>query len=187
MTTQQTTASHLIGFLAFEKTAKKDGFIGALLVTDNRGYPLEFRATTPVRPSLVQRTLYGNQLEHYVSVELCGRHLVQQSQRKPKVILVPERSLLDIAEGVQVNVVAIWRAGQKLKVEEDKAVAAGTIKSSGSSYHPVVYTGRFVRADQEKEILSFVEECHQRFDLIEAFERMRNALELLAKEDQRFL
>ena len=60
----------LLGFMTVEATPKNDGFISAMMVTDSRGYPLEFRATTPVRPSLVQKTLYGKQLEHYVGVEL---------------------------------------------------------------------------------------------------------------------
>src|SRR3990170_575214 len=98
----------LLGFMVLERTAKEDGYVAALMVTDNRGYPLEFRATTPVRPSLVQRTLYGKSLEHYVGVELCGKTLVQQSSRKPKTILVPERQLLDIAAEVEPDIVAIW-------------------------------------------------------------------------------
>jgi hypothetical protein len=145
MAEQHPAAGLLMGFLVVEKTAREDGFIAALMVTDNRGYHLEFRATTPVRPSLVQRTLYGKQLEHYVGVELCGKTLLQQSSRKPKAILVPERQLLDIADEVEVDMVAIWRAGEVLKVEEDEAVAAarGTIKPPGSPSQPLVYEGRF--------------------------------------------
>ncbi len=40
----------LIGFLTVEPTADNTGLIGAVLITDERGYPLEFRCTTPVRP-----------------------------------------------------------------------------------------------------------------------------------------
>lgn len=187
MTTQPATSSQLLGFLVFERTPDKDGFISALMVTDARGYPLEFRATTPVRPSVVQRTLYGRQLEHYVGVELCGKALLQQSQRKAKVVIVPQSWLLDIAAEAQTNMLAIWRAGEAFKPEDEgKAATAGTIKSPGSSYPPLVYKGRFVNPAQEKEAIALLEECNQRFDLVEAFERMRAALELLAKQDPHY-
>jgi len=186
MAEQRATASPLLGFLVVERTAKDDGFIAALMVTDNRGYPLEFRATTPVRPSLVQKTLYGRQLEHYVGVELCGKTLVQQSSRKPKTVLVPERRLLDIAGEVEADIVAIWRAGEVLQVEDEETTTAtrGSIKPSG--LQPLVYEGRFADTDREQEGIAHVEDCATRFDLVEAFERMRAALQLLAKEDPRY-
>ena len=186
MAEQRPTTGALMGFLVVEKTVKEDGFIAALMVTDNRGYPLEFRATTPVRPSLVQRTLYGRQLEHYVGVELCGKTLVQQSSRKPKTILVPERWLLDIADEIEPDIAAIWRAGEALKVEDQDAVSIprGTIKPSG--FQPLVYEGRFADSDRESETIAYLEECATRFDLVEAFERMRAALQILAKEDPRY-
>lgn len=186
MAQERPTSGSLLGFLVVERTAKDDGFIAAVMVTDNRGYPLEFRATTPVRPSLVQRTLYGKQLEQYVGVELCGKTLVQQSSRKPKTILVPERRLLDIAHEVEPDIVAIWRAGEVLQVEDEDAAAAtrGTIKPSG--FQALVYEGRFADAEGEREAIAQLEDCATRFDLVEAFERMRAALELLAKEDPRY-
>ena len=187
MTTKQTAAIPQLGFLVFEKTVKKDGYISALMVTDNRGYPLEFRATTPVRPSVVQKALYGNQLDHYVGVELCAKPLVQQSQRKPKVILVPDVWLLDVADEAIVNIIAVWRAGESMKLQQDESKEVyRTIKSSVSTYKPLIYKGRFMSADQEKDSIAFVEECHQHFDLAEAFERIRASLALLGKEDPRY-
>lgn len=187
MTTERTAGASLLGFLIVSKTAREDGFVSAYMATDNRGYPLEFRATTSVRPSLVQKTLYGAKLEHFVGVELCGKLLVQQSSRKPETILVPERWLLDIANEVRVNIVAVWRAGEALKVEDEETVAArGTIKPVGSAYQPVVYEGHFIDTGGEKDIIAFLQDCATRFDLIEVFERMRAALQLLAKEDPRY-
>ncbi|MFQ5902127.1 MAG: hypothetical protein ACE5JO_00395 [Candidatus Binatia bacterium] len=184
---EQSTPSPLIGFLVVEKTTTGDGYVAALMVTDDRGYPLEFRATTPIRPTLVQRTLYGGQLEHYVGVELCGKTLVRQSSRKPKILLVPKRRLLDIANHVGVSMVAVRRAGEALQIEETEiAITRGTIEAVGSALQSVVYEGRFKYKDSEKDIVAFLQDCAGRFDLVEAFERMRAALQLLAKEDSRY-
>jgi len=187
MEEQKTSGIPLTGFLVVEKTVAEDGYVAALMVTDNRGYPLEFKASTPIRPSLVQKTLYGGQLEHFIGVELCGKTLIQQAARKTKLILVPERNLLDIADQVNVNMIALWRAGESIKLEDElKSVSRGTIKPTSSTFQPVVYEGRFIDDTNEKEVITFLQECANRFDLVEAFERIRSALKLLAKEDSRY-
>lgn len=188
MTEQRPTPALLLGFLVLEQTATDEGFIAALMVTDNRGYPLEFRATTPVKPSLVQKTLYGGQLEHFVGVELCGKALIRESARKPGLVLVPDRSLLDVADEADVGMVALWRAGEALRVEDEVAASGkrGTIKPADSSFQPLVYEGRFSSAEAEREAVGYLEQCASRFDLADAFERIRTALELLAKEDPRY-
>jgi len=175
----------MIGFLIMEKTTREDGLITALMITDNKGYPLEFKATTPVRPSLVQKTLYGDKLEHYVGVELCGKQLVRQTGRKPKLIVIPETKLLDISDATDNDIVAIWRSGESIRVEENPDdLKKGTIKST--AFQTIVYEGRFKDDSSKKEAVTFLQVCSNNFDLIEAFERMRAALQLLAKEDSRY-
>jgi hypothetical protein len=148
---------------------------------------LEFKATTPVRPSLVQKTLYGKQLENFIGVELCGKTLVQQSSRKAKAILVPERYLLDIADYVPISFITIRRAGESLQVDDGKATSArGTIKEPDSPFESIVYEGRFTDAEKQREIMTFLHLCASKFDLVEAFERMRMAIKLLGKEDPRY-
>ena len=175
----------MLGFLVMEKTGKDDGYITALMITDNKGYPLEFKATTPVRPSLVQKTLYGDKLEHYIGVELCGKQLVKQSGRKPKLIVVPDSNLLDISNTTDNDIVAIWRSGESMRVEDQNDDSQkGTIK--GGPFQPVVYEGKFKDDAAKKEGITFLQVCSGNFDLIEAFGRMRAALLLLAKEDTRY-
>lgn len=190
MTESTQSTGPLVGFLVVENTAKGDGFIGALLVTDGRGYPLEFRATTPIRPSLVQKTLWGAKLEHYVGVELCGKTLLKGSQRKPKVVLVPRRDLLDAGGELGVDIVATWRAGEALHVEADRETTndarRGSLNPPGSPYKPLVYEGRFGGPEREREVVPHLLDYSTRFDLVEAFDRMRSALTLLAKEDPRY-
>ncbi len=186
MPDQSSVSTSLLGFLVVEPTTKGDGFISAVMVTDGRGYPLEFKATTPVRPSLVQKTLYGATLEKYVGIELCGKSLVRQLSRKPIAILVPDRNLLDMAPDVAPAVIAVWRPGEQLSVVGDDTGAHGTIKPPEGISQPLVYDGRFRDPSQQTDALRFVEDCSMRFDVVEAFDRMREALKLLPKEDKRY-
>ena len=186
MATQQPTPVPMLGFMVFEKTGDGDGFVSAMMVTDSRGYPLEFRATTPVKPTLVQRTLYGSQIQHYVAIELCGAELIRKSQRKPRLTLVPEPWLLDIAGKTGTNMMALWRAGESLRVEaQASSDDRGTLQTDpGAS--ALIYEKRFQTESDEGEMLRLVATCAKGFHLLEAFGRMRAAIELLAKEDKRY-
>jgi hypothetical protein len=158
------------------------------MVTDGRGYPLEFRATTPVKPSLVQRTLWGSKLEQYVGVELCGNSLLNSSQRKPRNILVPNVGLLGIGDEASPNVIAVWRSGEAMQVEspESGGASRGNINPHEGPYQPLVYQGMFRDSESEQQTLALLDECAVSFDLAEAFDRMRAALRLLPKEDARY-
>jgi hypothetical protein len=68
----------LLGFLTLQETLNKDGYIGAILITDTGGVPQEFRCTHPVKPTVIQKPLYGDTLEPYIGVNLCGVPLVDK-------------------------------------------------------------------------------------------------------------
>jgi hypothetical protein len=178
---ESTREADLLGFISIERTNDSEGYIGALMVTDYRGYPQEFRATTAVRPTLVQKALYGSQLDHYVGIQLCARNLIQQVQRKPVVYLVASVELLDLAAEVGPDVLAIWVPGESIARS-----TAGTDLKSKAGNRPLVYEARIAERADESRIIGFVESCATSFDLIEAFERMKNALHLLGQEDKKF-
>lgn len=179
MTSDGAKQDHL-GFLTIEATQDSAGFIGGIMITARRGYPLEFRACTPIRPSAVQRVLYGTQLDHYVSVQLAGKTLVSQLARKPIAILVPNPLLLDLSNECMCDVIAIWPPGESLS----RTVEGSSILTAGA--RDIAYQARFVDANRDSEILSFVQACASNFSLLDTFDRIRAALQLLAKEDTKF-
>src|SRR5205823_809396 len=134
------------------------------------------------KPSLVQKALYGGQLEQYVSVQLCAKTLIQQIQKRPLVFLVPDANLLDLSTEMGLDVLAIWLPGQALTRQID---SNATLRGPAGS-RDVAYEKRFAAPEKESEILRLVETSASHFDLLEAFGRMQAALSLLVKEDKRF-
>src|SRR3990170_6152507 len=86
----------LLGFLALQETSSHDGYLGAILITDLQGVPQEFRCTHPVKPTTIQKPLYGDTLEPYIGVKLCGIPLVESIQNQPALIIVEKEFLLDV-------------------------------------------------------------------------------------------
>ena len=71
-----------LGYLQFDNGAS---YRGAILVTDDCGKPLEFRCTAPVKPTAVQRTLYGSTLTPHLLVALIAKPLMDALNEEPAV------------------------------------------------------------------------------------------------------
>jgi hypothetical protein len=172
----------LIGFLAVFQTRDSSGQVGAAMVTNERGYPLEFRVSTAVRPSAVQRALYGDSLDGYVEAELVGKVLVAELKRKPSVVLVNRLGLLEAATDRPLVLVA--RADSYVRTEGDglryRRLEKGTDASRALA---LLSLGSEESLTAVSEVIGRVA---QRFDPVEAFDRMSTAIGVLAESDQRY-
>ncbi|MDR3321868.1 MAG: hypothetical protein LBS93_05405 [Synergistaceae bacterium] len=82
----------LLGYLTVE--AKDNYFRGAALVTDGRGIPVDFRYTEPVRPTRLERILYGGALDIYLREEVILENLLSAIEAKPALWLVDDFELV---------------------------------------------------------------------------------------------
>jgi hypothetical protein len=189
MTSQPEPQPGLLGFLTVEQTGDERGYVGALMITDANGYPLEFRATTSVKPSAVQRVLYGGSLESFVSIELCAKKLLKECRRSPVVVLTPDKMFLRIpTDDSPCPVVFIRRAGEVVKAAspgDETPAVHGNVEPKSSPFEAIVYEA-YVDPEAQTRMARLLETCLEQFDLIEAFERMRAALSILAQEDPRY-
>jgi hypothetical protein len=85
----------------------RDTFRAAAVVTDRTTAPVEFRYTSPVRPTKLQRTLWGGRLGSHLAVEVLARPLLDALDPPPGLIVVRQRVLLDLRPVVGVPVVQL--------------------------------------------------------------------------------
>ena len=74
--------------------AKENYFRGAALVTDTRGIPTDFRYTEPVRPTRLERILYGGALDIYLREEVILENLIKAIETKPVLWIVDNEILI---------------------------------------------------------------------------------------------
>lgn len=101
-----TTEDRILAFLdlgAFEEGA---ALRGGCLVTDGHTRPLEFRVSGPVRPSSLQKVLYGDTLQEYICTELIGLPMLQGLENKPGLVLVREAEFLKLRPKTDIPV--LW-------------------------------------------------------------------------------
>jgi hypothetical protein len=99
-------AERILAFL--DLTTFEDGgaIRGGCLVTDALTRPLEFRVSGAVRPTNLQKVLYGDTLQEYISNDLLGLPLLQSLEVKPELVLVREAEFLKLRSKVQMPV--LW-------------------------------------------------------------------------------
>jgi hypothetical protein len=147
-----------IGFFSLVPTDDTEsGFVGAMLVIDVQGTPLEFKCTEAIHPTIIQRTLYGIRMKPHIAVVLCGAPLFKAMSITPEIIFVNDAAYLDIRLSVPVPVLCIVRGGTTVSAHE---------------HFP-----------NDKNIIN---DMQFSFDLSEPFNRIKTAVEVLGKQDKRF-
>lgn len=178
-----------LGFLMMEETSDH-GYMGALLVTTMQGVPQEFRCTRPVKPTALQRPLYGEVLESYVGVSLCGQPLLKSLQNKPAMVFVNKEYLLGIREYSTCPVAFVQHAGTALDVapvsSPGGAAAKERFESTTGKYQPVVVKWHENFFDDRNITATVLSECYKFLDPVEPFERISKATDILRKQDKSF-
>lgn len=179
-----------LAFLALQKTLAGDGYLGAILVTDLLGVPQEFRCTYPVKPSLIQRPLYGDTLEPHIGVKLCGIPLLKALQNAPSLVIVDDRRLLDIRVEGSCPVAYVRRAGEAIEVStpDDARAAANreVVSCASGRFQPIVIATHPDFPDDAATAREILESAFISLDPIEPFARISVSVELLGKQDKRF-
>lgn len=102
--TNRNSDSPNIVYFAMRRTLDGEGHIGAVLVVDGKGIPLEFRCTVPVRPSAAQTALYGAAIQNFVAFELCGQQLLGSLATDPSACVVESEPELGLQEYISLPV-----------------------------------------------------------------------------------
>lgn len=140
-----------------------DGSIrGGVLVTDLETRPYEFRVTTPVKPSSIQRVLYGRTLSEYVYGELITFPLVTAVKEKISLVIAKNEHLLIMRPKVSFPVVVIKKNAE---FESNRSVSTYSF-----DHHPS-YAGE---GEWAGTLLNNLIEKH---DPLEPFERLKVAME----------
>ncbi|GHT10103.1 hypothetical protein FACS1894170_01720 [Planctomycetales bacterium] len=163
----ENNASAKFGFLELCPTdATENGFVGALLVVDQQGVPLEFKCTESIKPNSTQRILYGDKMKSHILAKLCGVPLLGIVTNKPTILFVSQSAFLDIRNEIDIPVLSIERAANTEQIDTNSFS-----KQSHKSF------------PNDNDALTTIP---FEFELTEPFDRINKAVEVLGKQDTRF-
>jgi hypothetical protein len=140
-------------------------------VADCDTKPLEFRVTAPVRPTLFQKTLYGELLNEHILVELIAVPLLAELKEKPQIILVRDPLFLGINARQMIRTVLILKEDE-LQFGKNNPTAQ---LDSVSGRPPLILKTSEQFSKELDSIREQLESIYSRRDLLEPFSRNKIA------------
>jgi hypothetical protein len=99
----------ILAFLDITTFEDGEASRGGCLVTDSFTRPLEFRVSGAIRPTNLQKVLYGDTLREYICTDLIGLPIVNTLEQKPDLILVRDAEFLKLRPKIEIPV--LWVRG----------------------------------------------------------------------------
>lgn len=179
----------LIAFYSLFETKNLDGYLGAVLITDINGIPREFRCSHPVKPTGIQKTLYGHHLLSFVGITVCGSPLFKAIKSPPSLIVVDNYELLPLRNWLGIPVVHVRRAGEGVDIElqgNKNNLVSSRIDLSLNQYQSIVVSVHYEYKEDGQVAAEVFQNPLLKLDPCEPFQRIANAINLLREKDSRF-
>jgi hypothetical protein len=164
-------------------------FRGAALVADFRGIPADFRYTDPIKPSRIEKILYGGALDVYLREELILENIVNAVEVQPVMWICRDADLLEslarIAKARAVLLAPTSRspldAAGDLERQNDPGsylVQADSVSAPLRMSLPLTRT----KEEEARAASAILVEAAATMDLLEPFSRIVKALSALGEE-----
>ena len=154
-------------------------FAGGLLVCDHRGLPVDFRYVEPIKPTKLQRLIYGAALRRYLMVEAIGAGLLKECNSGYELAVVDDALLLELSEHCRAPVVRIEHTNRpplKARGEWVRAEGNGITYQALNSGAPI---SLHYKEDDGKAIEDLMDELTaigETLDIAEPLERVKKAV-----------
>lgn len=164
------------------------GYVGAVLVTDYKGFPLEFRYTDPIVPTKIQQVLYGKGLEKYLKIDVITDNLMKVVSNDISLFIVQDEDLLEYnAENKIIVRVSSTKApplsqpGDIMSVKKSEYLLQTSV--SGNPVR-LQFNSRFNCEGEEFAIvLKILTEVGSYIDIEEPLTRVYKTLELICNQE----
>jgi len=157
-------------------------FLGGVLITNERGYPIDFRYSDPVIPGEAERILYGPTMEDYIRNEVIIGTLAAEITNQPPFYVVPSHQLFEISEVNDLPLIAVQRT--KLpplpeKGEANRAKENEVLLQGWNDQHPTRVLFGKMAVEQQETVLKDLVYLTKTMDVVEPLERLEKLVQHL--------
>ena len=174
-----------VGF--FHHLSADGKHMGAILVTNHIGVPLEFKYTEPVTMNRLQRILYGAVLDRYIHETAIRDSLGRELHSDPRYFITnfDEKDFLGKLAGREMIALQELRAaagepaGSFSRTRDREAL----VEIDGGPTLKVLFST--AEETVQQEMAAWIRDLGQTMDLLEPMERIRTALKTIMGDDRR--
>ncbi len=183
--TATSTARRQVGYFCHLRMEEKH--MGAILVTNQIGIPLEFKYTEPVSATKLHKILYGSSLDRYLHETVIRDRLGREVRSAPEYFITPydEKEFLGVMAGREMMAVQRFKpmqgenSGPFTRIREREAIVeldeGPTLRLAFSTSDDEV----------QRKMVDWLQEIGQTMDVLEPIERTTSALIALCGEEKK--
>ncbi len=169
-------------------TSSSNGYNGAILITDFKGFPLEFRYTDPIIPTKIQQVLYGKGLETYIKIDVILDSLIKAMSSKSQLLIVQDEDMLDYkTDSITIVRLSPTKSQPLSQIGEISQVKKSEYllqTSHAASPLRVQFSLDFnCDSEQFESIMQILTEAGKYMDVDEPLVRVYKTLELICSQD----
>lgn len=161
-----------------------DAIRGAALLTDSLTEPLEFRCTSEVRPTKLQKTLWGDRLIGHIATRLIGKPLLDALNNAPSLVVVRKPEFVELRSLIDLPLIQLLREeeGSKATANCDSGSKIEPFDRDGNGEPIWITVHRQFEADLEaaRELLK---DSFLAVPLFEPFERIETSLKIVHHQE----
>lgn len=157
------------------------GLFGGYLLLNAAARPLEFHCTAPISPNRTQEILYGATLKPYLYGEQIGQALLAKGKVAPLVVCTDMQPILAARDFTDLPLLLVQAKageghGQDARATDGIAASLPATTTFFALSSNRVAAARAYGEDQDRAVLAWQAAHLDGFDLLEPFERIREAL-----------
>lgn len=169
-------------------TLKESGaYLGGVMITNDHGFPIDFKYTDPVTPTKVQHIIYGPVLEQYIRNHVIIGALSSEISNPADFYVVSQHQLHDIAEASELPLLSLQRTqlaplaekGAVNRAKENECLLQGF-----GDQHPTRIIFGSMTVEQQEQAIKDLTYLSKHMDLVEPLDRLEKAVVYLCGEQQ---
>lgn len=177
-------ANNALGYIIIDGT---DSLIrGAALVTDAKGFPVDFVRTDPLRPDQLSRILYGESFGKYAKEKLVLESLLDALETDPQLWICNDADILaPLREKSRIKSVLLEEsphvpldAAGHIETTADPGVFLIQANTNGAPFRAEFPAG--IRPDEVQQTAALLTEAAGTMNILEPFARVEKVLNLIS-------
>lgn len=179
-----TKSQPTLGFLTVLEH-EQHGLVGGYLILNPTGRPLEFHCTAPVKPNRAQQILFGPTLQSYLYGEQIGQTLLSKGSQEPLAVCTDVELALSVRDYVSLPVALVLEP-EPVPAAPDSPPSTSTWRVD-ATHRAGAHLNSFdigrnrlavpMHREADRQAIHQRLEGLSAFDLVEPFERIREAIE----------
>lgn len=166
----------MIGYFMIYKSPE-DKYAGGLMILNDKGLPTNFKYTEPIKPSKIQKIIYGNNLKSFLASEIIGKKILE-GENDIEYFFIDDTEILDFLDTDKI-LIYIKESYSDMEKNDAENKNETYINISDKKIYKLIFS-----KNVGEDLINKIKDNAEYFNLSEPFIRLREALEFICSSNE---